>query len=141
MTTAREESGKAAATGGCLCGAVRFATRQPLPAMTLCHCAMCRRWHGHLGVYASLPRAAIEIAGEEWLSWFESSPGARRGFCARCGSSLFWEEVAGSSRDIAAGAFDEPNRLKLRAHIWAAHKGDYYAIDDALPQFAESSAP
>ena len=37
-----------------------------------------------------------------------------------------------------AGAFHAPTGLKGEAHIFVADKGDYYSIDDGLPQFAAS---
>jgi hypothetical protein len=32
------------------------------------------------------------------------------------------------------GAFDTPTDTKLKMHIFAADKGDYYEITDGLPQ-------
>ena len=41
--------------------------------------------------------------------------------------------------DVAAGSLDQPTGLATTAHIWAAHKGDYYELPDDAPQFAESA--
>ena len=38
---------------------------------------------------------------------------------------------------LSLGAFDGPTRTKLALHIFVADKGDYYAIDDDLPQNAQ----
>ena len=35
------------ATGGCLCGAVRYQVHGPLRDVLICHCVECRRWHGN----------------------------------------------------------------------------------------------
>ena len=35
---------------------------------------------------------------------------------------------------IFAGSLDKPTGLKMAGHIFCADKGDYYEIDDALPQ-------
>jgi len=41
------------ATGGCLCGAVRYEVLGPLRDVVLCHCSHCRRTHGHVAAYAA----------------------------------------------------------------------------------------
>ena len=38
-----------------------------------------------------------------------------------------------------AGAFDQPSSLKGESHIFVGDKGDYYEIDDGLPQFDKST--
>ena len=38
-----------------------------------------------------------------------------------------------------AGAFDLPSGLAGEVHIFVGDKGDYYAIDDGLPQFERST--
>jgi hypothetical protein len=127
-------------TGGCLCGAVRYGVRGELrPTLSACHCSQCRRQHGALGVYSSAEAAAVEIDGLDNLRWYQSSHRARRGFCAVCGSKLFWQEIGGTALDIVAGSLDRPAGLHLVRHIYAASKGDYYELADELPKFPASS--
>ena len=38
-----------------------------------------------------------------------------------------------------AGAFEQPSGLKAEAHIFVVDKGDYYEIDDGLPQYDRST--
>ena len=59
---------------------------------------------------------------------------ARRGFCSRCGSHLFWLSKA-DQMAILAASLDEPTGLKVGSHIFTADKGDYYEIADGLPQY------
>lgn len=33
------------------------------------------------------------------------------------------------------GAFDTPTNTKLKMHVHVASKGDYYELNDGLPQF------
>ena len=40
---------------------------------------------------------------------------------------------------VLAGAFEQPSGLKAEAHIFVVDKGDYYTIDDGLPQFERST--
>lgn len=126
-------------TGRCLCGGVRLTLKGALSTPTACHCGMCRRWHGALGVYAGISRADCRIESEDRIRCYASSPKAERGFCRDCGSKLFWRRRGGESLDIAMGVIDPPTGLAVDRHIWVAHKGDYYDIADGLPQYAESS--
>lgn len=120
--------------GGCLCGGVRYRVEGPLSDVGACHCTQCRRTTGHYFAATTCRRDALRFAAEDTLAWYESSPGIHRGFCARCGSSLFWRDSRRDEVDILAGTLDTPTGLKLIDHIFVANKGDYYEITDGLPQ-------
>ncbi len=123
------------ATGGCLCGAVRYEVRAPLRPVIDCHCGQCRRTHGHVAAYTAAPRERLVVTEDRGLKWYRSSPAARRGFCGECGSSLFWDADARPYTAIAAGTLDPPTGLRTAGHIFVADKGDYYEITDALPRW------
>ena len=120
--------------GACLCGAVRFEVTGPLAPPDACHCAQCRRWSGHVWASTDVLRTDVVIEGEDALTWFHSSGRVRRGFCASCGSVLFWDAVRRDRIAIAMGAFDSPTGTRLAKHIFTADKGDYYDITDGVPQ-------
>ncbi len=120
------------ATGGCLCGAVRYELRGELRGVYNCHCGQCRRSHGHFGAYSSVTHDQISFTERRGLNWYRSSNIARRGFCGECGSSLFWEPADKDHLAIAAGSFDQPSGLTTLGHIFTDDKGDYYTIDDDL---------
>jgi hypothetical protein len=124
------------ATGGCLCDAVRHQVRGPLRGVILCHCGQCRRWHGHLGAYSAAARADVLLEGGAALAWCANSARGRRGFCATCGSSLFFETLGGERLAIAAGSLDQPSGLAVIGHEYRADKADYVRIDDDLPACA-----
>lgn len=121
-------------TGGCLCGQVRFAGLWGSDPLRACHCGQCRRWSGH--VWAAALADQLDITGT--VSWFRSSAQAERGFCPDCGSSLFWHRLGQDKIDVAAGCVDAPTGLLLAGHIYVEDKGDYYQIDDGLPQQARA---
>jgi hypothetical protein len=122
------------ATGRCLCGGVRFAVNGPLRAVILCHCSQCRRTHGHFAAYTSATRSHVTFHADATLRWYESSAGARRGFCSTCGASLFWESAGESRLSIAAGCLDTPTGLATERHLFVDDASDYYRIVDDLPQ-------
>jgi hypothetical protein len=126
--------------GRCLCGSIRYQYSGDHSALTVCHCGMCRRWHGSLGAYVGGKPSDYRVEGGEHLRWHASSADAERGFCANCGSKLFWRSKDGTAMDAAAGTLDQPTGLSTTAHIWAAHKGDYYELPNDAPQFAESTS-
>lgn len=125
--------------GGCLCGAVRYEITGSLRGVVNCHCEICRRLHGSFGPHTKARKSDIRITKDSGLTWYETSNIARRGFCKMCGSSLFWEPYEQQATGIIAGTLDTPTGLKTIGHIFTAEKGDYYGIDDGLPQFDGSS--
>lgn len=127
-------------TGGCLCGAVRFAIAADPGAPIACHCTQCRRQSGHHVVAAPVPWAALRFETEDRLAWYRHSDLARRGFCRRCGSGLFWHGTGSDTVMVAMGALDDTGDLKLSGHYWVGSKGTYYEISDGIPQH-ESDAP
>ncbi|MEK0083252.1 GFA family protein [Benzoatithermus flavus] len=124
------------ATGGCLCGAVRYRLDAPLRPIVACHCGQCRRSHGTFGAYTAAPVSALCLEAEGDLAWYRSSARAERGFCRACGSSLFWRPVAGSYVAVAAGSLDDATGLALVEHIFVADKPAWYELSDALPRRA-----
>lgn len=124
--------------GGCLCGAVRYRLTGALRPVFGCHCGQCRKISGHYVAATAVDRESFQLlSGEETLSWFESSPGVRRGFCASCGSNLFWDRASLPVIAVMAGSIDEPSGLTMKSHMFVAYKGDYYELNDGLPQKQE----
>jgi hypothetical protein len=113
---------------------VSFEVTGDLRAPDACHCSQCRKQSGHFWASTDVSRADLTIQGAENLTWFRSSEKVQRGFCSRCGSSLFWDPIKKDTIAIAMGAFDRPTGTRLGMHIFAAEKGDYYDIADGLPQ-------
>ena len=120
--------------GSCLCGRVSFTVAAELGPPDACHCVQCRKQSGHYFASANVPRTALVVAGEDSVSWYQSSAKVRRGFCSTCGSSLFWDAPAQDWIAVAMGAFDVPTSVRLAKHIFVAEKGAYYEIADDLPQ-------
>ena len=123
--------------GSCLCGAVTFEVDGELPPPDACHCTECRKFSGHFLVSADVPRHAVTVHGAENVTWYRSSEKVRRGFCATCGASLFFDPIDREKHNwtaIAMGTFDTPTETHIKIHIFVAEKGDYYEINDGLPQ-------
>lgn len=123
--------------GKCLCGAVSFEVEGELEhAPEACHCSQCRRTAGHFLAAVNVRRTALKLAGEDNVSWYQSSEKVERGFCCVCGSTLFWKPNMEGYQwtAVAMGLFDPPTGSRLSKHTFVGDKGDYYDIDDGLPQ-------
>jgi hypothetical protein len=123
--------------GSCLCGSVSFQATGPISQIEVCHCVQCRKWTGHVFANIEIPRDNLQIIGENHITWHQSSQKARRGFCATCGSSLFFDPIDSDKHrwiGVAMGALDTPTGSKIGLHIFTAEKGDYYEIPDSEQQ-------
>jgi hypothetical protein len=127
-------TGDVRARGGCLCVAVRYAVTGPLRDVVLCHCSHCRRTHGHVAAYAACRAGDLAVAEAADLRWYEDGDRAR-GFCGRCGASLFWRAPDRDTVSVAAGTLDPPTGLRTVAQIFVDSRGDYYALPDEGERF------
>ncbi|MEM6888932.1 MAG: GFA family protein [Pseudomonadota bacterium] len=118
--------------GSCNCGAVRFEARGKVWGISACHCGQCRKQSGGVWHSAVSQQQDLQITGEP--RWYRSNPHAQRGFCANCGTFLFWKHDDETSMSFAMGALDAPSGRTLEKHIFVAGKGDYYEIADGVPQ-------
>lgn len=92
-----------------MCGAVRFEAAGPPKATGFCHCRSCRRHTGApVAAFADFEVEMTKFFGEP-MQIYASSPGVRRGFCGRCGSTLSYQ---GDNRPteihLHVGAFENP---------------------------------
>jgi len=101
-------------TGGCLCGRLRVVAMGRPYRVGLCHCLDCRKHHGALfHASAIFPEEAVKVEGE-----FGDYAG--RGFCPRCGSSVF--SRSGDEMEVNLGALDAPNRLTPTYELWTCRR-------------------
>ena len=126
---------EAVKSGSCMCGAVKFTVSCELKPPDACHCVQCRKFSGHYAVGTDVPRNAVQIFGEENITWYHSSVNVRRGFCSVCGCCLFFDPPEKNWIGVAMGAFDGATGTHTELHIFVAEKGDYYEISDGLPKY------
>src|SRR5262245_22746475 len=99
------------ATGGCLCGGVRYEVRRRLRDVLACHCSQCARTSGNFVAATSCDTPDLTLTSDRTLSWYRSSDVAERGFCRHCGGNLFWKPDRGGYVSIMAGTVDPPTGL------------------------------
>ncbi|RZL88659.1 MAG: GFA family protein [Variovorax sp.] len=104
----------------------------------LCHCSMCRRANAAPAVaWAMYQDSDVEfVAGTPTI--YESSPGARRGFCPRCGTQIsFGADYIPGLIDITIGSLDDPAKVAPTFHYWESRRLPWVHFADGLPRHAE----
>lgn len=98
-------------TGGCQCGAVRYALYAEPTNPHVCHCRMCQKAFG--GYFA--PLAGVPLGEFAWVKGtpgiFKSSEAVERGFCRDCGTPLFFRYLDKDRISVSLGSLDEPARV------------------------------
>ena len=123
----------------CLCGGIQLKTKGPLRHVSNCHCRQCMKTHGNYAAYTNVLKKDIKFIKKRTLKWFKSSKKARRGFCNKCGASIFFKFLGSDDISIAAGMFQNPTKLKTTKNIFVKGKLDYYQLNNKLPKFSRYS--
>lgn len=114
-------------TGGCQCGAVRYALHQQPHDPHICHCRMCQKAFGaYFAPLAGVLSENFELT-RGTLATFMSSDQTTRGFCRDCGTPLTFQYVHSKHIAIALGSLDDPAKIKPE------HQ---YGIEGRVPWFA-----
>ena len=121
-------------TGGCQCGAVRYALNAEPYDIHICHCRMCQKAFGSF--YA--PLAKIQYKDFTWTrgepAIFQSSPDVDRGFCQSCGTPLTFAHKGSDYLNMSVGSLDQPERVKPEIQIGIESRIPWTAV---IPQLKE----
>lgn len=75
-------------TGGCQCGAARFEAKGAPKFIANCHCQSCRKATGAaFSTWIGFTDENVRWRGDA-PSFYASSKGVKRGYCAKCGTPL-----------------------------------------------------
>jgi len=124
-------------SGGCHCGAVRYAVEGEAMTHALCHCSDCRRHAGAPVVgWTMYPEEALRIT-KGAVKVYVSSEHGRREFCADCGTGLFYrnDENLPGIVDIQSATYDDPDAIPAQVHIQTAERIGWMADAHSLPAF------
>jgi hypothetical protein len=99
-------------TGGCQCGAVRYAATEAPHHASVCHCRMCQKASGGpLMAFARVSHAALRwTRGKPAI--FRSSSLVERGFCAGCGTPLTYQFLGRPHVSLTLGSLDDPEAVR-----------------------------
>lgn len=128
-----------AITGGCRCGAIRYAIDAQAPYETrLCHCRDCQYASGGaFSVVSFFAKDRVSFSGiAPTTHAVKGSQGltVRRSFCGKCGTPLFSEVVELPKLIcIKTGTLDQPAAIAPTGHMWFDSKLPWLHLQDALP--------
>lgn len=134
------------AHGSCLCGAVSFEAGLPAQWVAHCHCSRCRRAHGAAFVtWAGFGEGDVVVSDpRQSLRWYCETE-ASRGFCATCGSPMFFKSPRYPGElHLARALFHEPFLQQPQTHAFFSAHVSWATLADDLPLAPEpawSNAP
>jgi hypothetical protein len=103
-----------------------------------CQCAICQKVIGAAFNARILFRQSdVAITGP--VTTFASSEPLRRGFCGRCGGTIFSARDSVGVIGITTGSLDDPSLFRPAEHIWVSAKQPWVKLDDGLPQYDEAA--
>ncbi len=123
-------------TGGCHCGAVRYALAA-VQASMVCHCRTCQRISGAPVVAWASVGADDYVVTQGEPARYASSPGVSRTFCGHCGTQLTYQAEQGEI-DVAIASLDDPDAFSPTHHSWLSHNIAWVKFGDGLPNYQRS---
>ena len=126
------------ATGGCMCGAVRYEATGAPTSIIHCHCTSCRK-HSGAPVVTLVGYKADQVEftkGDRKI--YESSKGVGRAFCGDCGTTLTWEGDGGELGPLVEfliSTLDDPNAFAPQGHLHHAERISWFETSDNLPRY------
>ena len=124
-----KSTGKTEIRGQCLCGKVDITAQNPSNSVGACHCRMCRRWGG--GPFMEIDCGVdVQFGGSDYISVFDSSDWAERGFCSNCGTHLFYRLKGSGQHMVPVGLFEESENLAFDMQVFIDEKPEYYSFSE-----------
>jgi hypothetical protein len=130
-------------TGGCLCGAVRYAYEGKVGAAGYCHCADCRKVSGSaFGISVPVEAAKFRVVAGSPKGFTKSGDGGRpvtRFFCPECGSPLYtMPPLHPETVFIKAGSLDDAAIVRPNREAWTISRVEWATIDPSITSYEKN---
>lgn len=120
-------------TGGCQCGAVRYALASAPEHGSVCHCRMCQKASGG----ANMAFARVKKADLNWTrgkpASFRSSNLVERQFCAGCGTPLTYNFIDRPYISVTLGSLDDPELVRPELQYCVDRMLSWFPVITSLP--------
>ena len=95
-----------------------------------------RRLPGHHRAATAAGLGQITYTSNGTLRWYSPEPSVAYGFCATCGSSLFWRTTASPNElSICAGTLHLPTGLTTTGAWWISEHADYHTPEPGIVEY------
>ena len=121
-------------TGGCLCGALRYEAAVSESENWYCHCRMCQKATGSVVSTSALIKKSQLRMLKGTAKFYQSSTDIERGFCANCGSPMFFRPIKEDWVSILSGTLDDPEVAPPQGHYGVESRISWLKIVDDLKQ-------
>jgi len=125
------------AKGKCLCGAVKLSFSFDKNTFDACHCGMCRNWGGGPALTVDAGKD-LKFTGQEFISVYNSSDWAERGFCKQCGTHLFYRLKESEFCNLPLGLIEYTEGLKFHTQIFIDMKPKNYSFAEKTETMTEA---
>ena len=124
-------------SGSCLCKSIKFKIFDECRYSVLCHCKMCQKSNAEFSNYTKVKKNNLKFIQKKNLSWFLSSKNFKRGFCKKCGSSLFFQSRH-SNKEISVSSGSLNSRIPVIGHIYYKDKKSNLTFSKIHKKFEKS---
>lgn len=124
-------------TGTCLCGSVNVSVELDKTTFDACHCSMCRRWGGGPALTIDGGKN-ISFTGKEFITVYNSSDWAERGFCKNCGTHLFYRLKNSDYCNFPLGLLKDTEHFKFHMQIFIDNKPQNYEFANQTETMTEA---
>ena len=129
-----------AATGGCLCGAIRYEARIFARSAYVCHCTKCQKSTGQpFEIGVPVLAGTLRWTKGEPASYL-AMPNGRRMFCPTCAARLAWvptDPKEDWTTNVDPCGLDDPSVVRTMEHIFIDTRQPWFEIADDLPRYTE----
>ncbi len=121
-------------TGGCLCGAIRYAVDAPVERLAAYYCTDCQRaTSAGASINALVPAAAFRLTKGEtrvFSKTADSGHALHRHFCGDCGSWIY-NPMGGDPGHLVlkAGTLDCHDGMTIVLNLWTRSRPPWAPID------------